>query len=705
MPTPPATAHRIFRFGVFELDAHSGELRKAGARLNVQDQPLQVLRLLLERPGELVTREELRQQLWPSDTFVGFEHGLNAAVRRLRETLGDSAETPRFIETLPRRGYRFIGPIEGDRVPAAHETVDERPVEAAEREDVNRPPRATETRRRALRWAAVVISAGLALSLASWGAFFFGQRAGQRPEPTFHQLTFRRGGVVSARFAPDGKTVVYGAAWDGDPVRIFLTRIEGPESSPLSLPNADVADISASAEMLIILDRQYQGGLPDGTLARVPLAGGSPRLIAEHVSAADWSPDRREFAVSRLIDSQSQLEYPIGMRIDTDGEAWAPRISRNGNSVAFYTTGKNGVAVATADRSGRITILSDGWKSWGRYIAWSPRGDEVWFSASKGDSAAALRAVSRSKHERVVLNLPGWITVEDVAQDGRVLLTYGTGRVEVRCRIANEREERNLSWFSSSKIEDLSRDGKLLLFGERGSASPVPGAYVRRTDGSPPQRLANCRPINLSPDGKWVTCHDELADEWTVHLVPTGPGEAIRMRRRGDEGAGFGMGWLPDSKRGLEAWRKEGGRFQTYIVPIDGGAAQPIGPEGSVCTWASPDGRSALCAPDGDGVSHIYFIDRKELRVAEGLRPSDRVVMWSADNRSLFVWDPREYPIRIYRLDTVSGTRELWREILPPDSAGLFYDWTEIYMTPDGSSYCYSTHSGLNDLYLVEGLR
>jgi len=233
----------------------------------------------------------------------------------------------------------------------------------------------------------------------------------------------------------------------------------------------------------------------------------------------------------------------------------------------------------------------------------------------------------------------------------------------------------------------------------------VPGAYVRRTDGSPAERLADCRPISLSPDGKWAVCHDELADEWTVFLVPTGPGEARRMRPRGDVGAGFGMGWLPDSKRGLEAWRKEGGRFQTYIVPIDGGPAQPIAPEGSVCTWASPDGKSALCAPDADGVSHIFSIERSELRVARGLRVSDRVISWSSDNRSFFIWVPTDDPIRIYRLDAVLGTREPWREITLPDRAGIDYDRTEFYITPDGSSYCYSTQNAPNDLYLVDGLQ
>src|ERR671912_2664309 len=115
------------RFGVFELDLNTGELRKAGARINLPEQPFQVLEALLDRPGELVTREELRQRLWPADTFVDFEHGLNAVINRLRDTLGDSADTPRFIETVPRRGYRFIGSIDrpdaggasGQSVPAS----------------------------------------------------------------------------------------------------------------------------------------------------------------------------------------------------------------------------------------------------------------------------------------------------------------------------------------------------------------------------------------------------------------------------------------------------------------------------------------------------------------------------------------------------------------------------------------------------------
>lgn len=115
MADAPSAAPQVIRFGTFEVDLRSGELRKAGVRVALQDQPFRILTMMLARPGEIVTREALRQTLWPADTFVDFEHGLNAAVRRLREALGDDAETPRFVETVPRRGYRFIAPVDDPR--------------------------------------------------------------------------------------------------------------------------------------------------------------------------------------------------------------------------------------------------------------------------------------------------------------------------------------------------------------------------------------------------------------------------------------------------------------------------------------------------------------------------------------------------------------------------------------------------------------
>ncbi len=110
--TDPANHHRLLSFGVFQVDLRSCELRKQGLKIKLQDQPCQILAVLLEKPGEIVTREELRSKLWHADTFVDFDHSLNTAIMRLREALGDSPENPVFVETIPRRGYRFIAPVE-----------------------------------------------------------------------------------------------------------------------------------------------------------------------------------------------------------------------------------------------------------------------------------------------------------------------------------------------------------------------------------------------------------------------------------------------------------------------------------------------------------------------------------------------------------------------------------------------------------------
>src|SRR5258705_6506885 len=164
-----ATPRRILCFGSFEVDLASGELRRQGRKIGLQDQPFRLLALLLERAGEVVSREELRDKLWPADTFVDFDHSLNTAVRKLREALGDSAETPRYVETLARRGYRFVAPLAepGPAAPLAHST-DAKAASAS-------PPPAARPRssaRRALVIAAVLSSAAL---VAVW--------VGKRPRP------------------------------------------------------------------------------------------------------------------------------------------------------------------------------------------------------------------------------------------------------------------------------------------------------------------------------------------------------------------------------------------------------------------------------------------------------------------------------------------------------------------------------------------
>ena len=216
---------RVLQFGAFELQTGTGEIRKHGTRIRLQGRPLHLLEALLERPGGVVTREELRDRLWAADTFVDFESGLNTAVNRLRLALGDSADRPRYVETLARSGYRFVAPVSESHPAAPVEKLEENDVPAA----IPLLPANEAPRRSSRGWllaaaaAGVVVLAGLLLVIR------------QKPatQATFHQVTFRRTTIPAARFGPDGQTVIYEAQLvpgDGD---LYLANTVSPESRPL----------------------------------------------------------------------------------------------------------------------------------------------------------------------------------------------------------------------------------------------------------------------------------------------------------------------------------------------------------------------------------------------------------------------------------------------------------------------------------------
>ena len=235
----PAESEQTVRFGKFELDLRTRELENNGQKLTLQEQPFQILAALLERPGQLVTRDELTKRLWPSDTFVDFEHSLNKAVNRLREALQDSAEHPRFIETMPRRGYRLIAPLE-----AAESRKLESP--GGDSAAIYQPEIRAPGSRHA--WSSLGIILGLACLLAAW--LWIGRRYAKPPEPEFQRLSFGRGIILSARFAPDGQSVIYSAAWDGKPSQLFWSRAGSFESRSLGV-EASILAISPSGEMAV----------------------------------------------------------------------------------------------------------------------------------------------------------------------------------------------------------------------------------------------------------------------------------------------------------------------------------------------------------------------------------------------------------------------------------------------------------------------
>jgi serine/threonine protein kinase/Tol biopolymer transport system component len=558
--------------------------------------------------------------------------------------------------------------------------------------------------------AALLVTAALGLY---GGKIFFAARL---PDPPlYRQLTFRRGSIRSARFAPDGQTILYSAAWQGNPVDVFTARPEAPESRSMGLSRTQLMSVSSTAEMAVLLNSKAVGAwVSMGTLARAPLSGGAPREVLEQVQWADWSPDGTSLAVVRDLGGRNRLEFPIGNPLyQTGGWIGHPRMSPKGDFIAFADhplQGDDSGSLAIVDMAGHKKLISPQWFTI-QGLAWSPDGKEIWFTASKSGTDRTLYASSLDGKERIVARLPGALMLLDIAKDGRVLLVRATWRRELLGVFSNDSKQHELSWLDYTYPADLAPDGKTLLFDEEGGGGALDyskssgltyAVYIRKTDGSPAVLLGEGGAVALSPDGKWAIAQTQDFPS-QFKLLPTGPGEPRDLTK--DNINHSWAHWFPDAKRILFAADEPNKGVRFYVYDLTSGKSQAISQEGvnGTAFALSPDSlQIAAIGPDQN--AYLYPVAGGEPQLIHGLNIGEQPINWSADGHSLYIYQPGELPARVYRLDIKTGQRTLWKELMPSDPAGV-ENIGPIYMTPDAKTCVFGYHRMLADLYLVEGLK
>jgi len=721
------------RFGLFELDVRAGELLKGGRKIRLQEQPLQILAMLLARPGEVVTREEIRQKLWSNDTTVEFDHSINAAIKRLRDALGDSAERPRFVETVPRRGYRFIATVESSEAPTA----------PAPPSEVSAPSAARSGRRVP---SALAASAAFAVLLTVGAAVWFGvahtTTGAGASSPLTIPLTGNSGIETLPSFSPDGEQVAY--AWDGATggnLDIYVKVIGG--GPPLRLTDGDADEYSPAwspdGRQIAFLRRSTDGagifvipalGGPEGTLGEL-----SARWFPAGIwyGKLSWSPDGRFLALADRgsptgVERIVLLTIATGekRRLTSPSAEWpfgdaAPVFSPDGRMLAYVRAAGMLVSDIYVQRlspegvpaGDAVRLTSD---RRGVYaLDWTADGREIVFASNRGGPFALWTVAASGGAPEPLASVGSGVTWLSVARRGRRVAYANPDNYQSIWRTdgplassgthaESDRSPARLIFSQRGNVApQFSPDGRMVVF--QSPRSGYPEIWISDADGSNAQQVTNFAGPAMasprwSPDGRRIAFDSSKDGLRSIYVIDR-DGRGLR-RLTVDAFTNRRPSWSSDG-----AWiyfgAARGGSPQVWKMPADGGQPVQVTRDGGYEAFESRDGGYVYYSKsEGAGIWRIPVNGGEETQVV--------------DQGTLGHWALLDHGICFVNLTGTQPTIECFDfatrhlrtvAVLPKDAepAGG-WGFPTIAVSPDGRSILYvQAERAESHILLVENFR
>lgn len=685
---PTAKAAHIVRFAVFEVDLRNSELRRSGVKIKLQSQPFQILAMLLEHPGELVTREDLRGRLWPADTFVDFEHSLNTGIKRLREALGDSAERPVYIETIPRRGYRFLLPIQeagpDPAFPATKTTL--RPSSG-----------------RRISW---VLVAGVVLFLGG----LIAKELRRVPFVTSHAstppvrvvpFTSSPGAELSATFSPDGKELAFIWARDGwGNADVYVKLIGGDQPLAITKRAGSLCNPAWSPDGRYLAFQSTSGSV--GTFIIPALSGPERRLSTSAAChGLSWSADGK-FLAYPVRDSADERWKIALLSLDTLEERAVtsppanligdhqPCFSPDSTKIAFTRLRSPWVTdlyVASIDAGDVKRLTFDNTVIWG--CAWAADGRSIVITSHRGGDLSLWRVpVDGGSPERLSVASPNAFYPAISRQGDK--LAYQNGalhtniwRLDLDTQGRPVESAKPLMQSTLGEVgPNFSPDGSHIVFGSEQSGFPE--IWIAKANGSDPIQLTSLNVLSgsarWSPDSSYIAFDSRPANHSQIFVIPSVGGRPRQLTP-------------PDWEASVPTWSRDGqwiyftsnrlGMWQLFKVRVEGGEPIQVTAHGGFIGFESTDSGALYYVKDNDyGIWRMPLPSGQEKRIVPVNVDWGR---WALTSKGIYFVDTSEVKPtitlfnfadrKIYRIKTI--TKSMYHgvpafDVAPDDRTILF---------------------------------